>query len=316
MADSVTAGTLPIPPFEMRQLIGLTDEAAYDNPSRTPVVANIPLDCYDSVLDFGCGCGRIARQLLLQEPRPKRYLGIDLHAGMINWCRQNLTPQDNSFQFHHHDIFSACFNPDPTKPKLLDLPVNDHSFKLIFAWSVFTHMTQSQTEHYLREVSRILSAEGILVSTWFLFEKRYFPMMQDFQNALYINEYDLTNATIFDREWLELTLSNLGLSIFRVVPPWIRGFQWEVYIAPTSSGRPPVSLPMDNAPFSRIPPPVMSGDVSRLGLEADAPAPTGEGAVRSQDQKEPPSGSTGSGSKDSRGLTERLRRFLSPRSHE
>ena len=27
-------------------------------------------------------------------------------------------------------------------------------------------------------------------------------MMQDFQNALYINDVDPTNAVIFDREWL------------------------------------------------------------------------------------------------------------------
>ncbi len=221
-------------------------------------MADLPLSCYESVFDFGCGCGRIARQLLQQNPRPKRYLGIDLHKGMIEWCRKNLAPHDRSFEFHHHDVFSACLNPDPTRPRTLDLPAKDGSFNLILAWSVFTHTTQSQTEHYLREVARILSADGVLVATWFLFEKRYFPMMQDFQNALYINEYDPTNAAIYDREWLELTLSKVGLSIVRVVPPWVRGFQWEMHIAHTSLGRPRVDLPMDTAPFGRVPPPILS----------------------------------------------------------
>jgi SAM-dependent methyltransferase len=308
MNDTVLAKALPIPPFEIRQLVGLTDEAAYDNPRGTPVIPNIPLDCYESVFDFGCGCGRIARQLLQQTPRPKRYLGIDLHKGMIDWCQRNLAPPDRSFKFRHHDVFNAGFNPDARKPKFLDLPAEDHSFKLIVAWSVFTHTTQSQTEHYLREVARILSAGGVLVSTWFLFEKRYFPMMQDFQSALYINEYDLANATIFDREWLELTLSGLGLSIVRVVPPWIRGFQWEMQIAHTSSGRSQVCLPMDRAPFGRVPPPVPTGDVSGLRHLPVSSTPADDAANRVQNSLSAPANTETAHSK---GFCSQLWKFIS-----
>src|SRR5271165_2415938 len=277
MTDTVGANVLPTPPIEMRKLIGLADEAMFDNPQGTPIVSNVPIECYESVFDFGCGCGRLARQLLQQTPRPKRYLGLDLHSGMVQWCQQNLSPHGRSFEFVHHDIFSACFNPVPGKPAFLSLPAEDHSFKLILAWSVFTHMTQSQAEHYLREASRILSLDGILVSTWFLFEKRYFPMMQDFQNTLYINEYDLTNASIFDREWLELMLSALDLNVVHVVPPWIRGFQWELHLAHTASKRLRVPLPMDKAPFGHVPPPTVTGDVSRLGRAPESTPPdTGE----------------------------------------
>jgi SAM-dependent methyltransferase len=270
MTKTELSEVLPLPPFEMRQLIGLTDEAAFDNPTGTSVVPNIAVDYYNSVFDFGCGCGRIARKLLQQKPRPRRYLGIDLHAGMVNWCQQNLSPYDRAFEFQHHDIFNAGFNPDPRKPKFLDLPASDRSFSLILAWSVFTHLTQSQAEHYLKETARILRDDGILVSTWFLFEKRYFPMMQDFQNALYINESDLCNAVVFDREWLELILSRLGLNVIHVVPPAVRGFQWEIHVAHASSGRERVVLPTDNAPFGRVPPPVLTRDPSLVGVGTDS----------------------------------------------
>src|ERR1035438_4553545 len=110
MTKTELSEVLPLPPFEMRQLIGLTDEAAFDNPTGTSVVPNIAVDYYNSVFDFGCGCGRIARKLLQQKPRPRRYLGIDLHAGMVNWCQQNLSPYDRAFEFQHHDIFNAGFN--------------------------------------------------------------------------------------------------------------------------------------------------------------------------------------------------------------
>ena len=41
--------------------------------------------------------------------------------------------------------------------------------------------------------------DGWLHASWFLFDKRLFPMMQPFQNALFINETDPSNAVIFDR---------------------------------------------------------------------------------------------------------------------
>jgi hypothetical protein len=38
MAIQVLDDPLPIPPFEMRQLVGPTDEAAFDDPSGDPIL--------------------------------------------------------------------------------------------------------------------------------------------------------------------------------------------------------------------------------------------------------------------------------------
>ena len=253
----MSSPALPIPPFEMRQLVGGPPEEAFENPTGQPALANLPQDAFASVLDFGSGCGRVARQMILQQPKVGRYLGIDLHAGMVGWCRDNLTGAAPEFTFQHHDVYNPGFNPDTSRPTTLPFPAADAAFSLVLAWSVFTHTTQSQTEHYLREVARVLRPDGIFVSTWFMFEKRYFPMMQDFQNALYINEYDVTNATIFDRIWLELSFARLGLRVIRAEPPAIRGFQWLLHIAHTGNDSPRVDLPIDTAPFGRLPPPVV-----------------------------------------------------------
>ena len=108
----------------------------------------------------------------------------------------------------------------------------------------------------VREVTRVLRADGMLAASFFLFEKRYFPMMHDFQNALYINIEDPWNAVIFDREWLEASLQNLGLGIVRAVPPGLRGYQWLLQIRRLSAGEAVVPLPEDRAPFGRLPPPI------------------------------------------------------------
>lgn len=256
---------LPVPPFEMRQLVGPTDPAMFDNPSRAPVFSGMPDGAYDNVFDFGSGCGRLARQMMQQSAVPLKYRGIDLHEGMVRWCQENLTPANPDFTFAHHNVFNPGFNPDPSLPRFAPLPIEDGAVTLMIAWSVFTHTTQRQTEHYVREAARVLNDRGILVSTWFLFEKRNFPMMQDFQNALYINEFDPTNATIFDRIWLMELLASVGLQVTLARPPGIRGFQWEMHIRKKGQGA-PVEIGEDLAPYGKKPPPVVTRDPSKIGI--------------------------------------------------
>ncbi|MBV8585593.1 MAG: class I SAM-dependent methyltransferase [Verrucomicrobia bacterium] len=255
---------LPIPPFEMRQLVGPTDEAAFDNTTGNPIF-DVPEAQYDSVLDFGCGCGRLARQMIQQRTRPRCYLGFDLHPGMVRWCRDNLRPFAPQFDFLHHDVANPSFNPGQGKPEILQMPVKDDAFTLVIALSVFTHTIQSHAEYYLREVARVMRRDGVLVASFFLFEKRFFPMMHDFQNALYISIEDPWNAVIFDRAWLEKNLRDLGLGIVRVVPPSLRGHQWLLYIRRLSFGEPLVPLPEDHAPFGRLPPPIPVTDPAVVG---------------------------------------------------
>src|SRR5205807_2068395 len=186
---------LPLPPVEMRELVGPTEPEAFDHAEGEAVFPTVLPAQYESVLDFGCGCGRLARQLALAAaPMPARYLGIDLHRGMVKWANENLAPHLPTFSFVHHDVFNAGFNPDPELPRAAPFPVGEDAITLLIAVSVFTHLVEAQAEYYLDEVARVLRRDGIVIATWFLFDKAGFPMMQDFQNALYINESDPTNA--------------------------------------------------------------------------------------------------------------------------
>jgi SAM-dependent methyltransferase len=196
-------------------------------------------ELYDYVLDFGCGCGRMA----------------DLHTGMIDWANRKLAPLLPGFTFIHQDVFNPGFNPDPSLPRTAAFPADDGSVSLLLALSVFTHLTQAQAEVYLDEVRRVLRADGVMLASFFLFDKAYFPMMQDFQNALYINDTDPTNAVIFDRDWLLAELEARELRVRAARAPTIRGYHWELEI---SAGRGSVALPADDAPFGRQAPPVCS----------------------------------------------------------
>jgi SAM-dependent methyltransferase len=185
---------------------------------------------------------------------------------MVRWCQENLAPVAHQFSFVHHDVFTAGFNPEASA-NVLELPVDSHSFDLVVAYSVFTHLVEDAAVWYLRECSRVLKPDGILLATWFLFDKRLFPMMQVFQNALYINLTDPTNAVIFDREWLRTAVEEAGLAITAAIPPTVRGYQWVLSLEPARSGRPSISLPEDTSQLGSVPPPLANVPPHLIGSE-------------------------------------------------
>jgi SAM-dependent methyltransferase len=279
---------LPIPPIELRELVGLIDPAGYENHGRVPCFEEmgVPESNYRSFLDFGCGCGRSARRLALQLPKPENYVGIDLHRGMVSWCQRELQPLVDGFRFEHHNVFSPCLNPDRTLPWAAPFPVEDRSISLIEATSVFTHLIEGQAEHYLDEVARVLTDDGMLMATFFMFDKQMAPFLQDNQNALYCNPLDPTNAVIYDRDWLRGAVAERGMSIVRAVAPSVRGFHTWIGIARKEAGMAEIELPPDLAPAVRSPPPLLRVGAEHFGLEdgrftdpvslsirADLPAP-------------------------------------------
>lgn len=245
-------GELPLPPLGMRSLVGPTEPAAFDNPTGKLIWEEYESAQYRSFFDFGCGCGRIARQLIQQRATPDRYLGIDLHNGMVRWCRRNLKPRAAGFEFVHHDVHNPGLNPGEEKPLTAAFPAESRAFTFVNAWSVFTHLVQPQVDHYLSEVARVLAPGGVFQSTWFLFDERAFPMMQDFQHALYADAEDPTGAAMFDRRWVQERIREAGLSIYDATPPVVRGFQWILRMRHAGEA-PEIELPADEAPAGEAP---------------------------------------------------------------
>jgi SAM-dependent methyltransferase len=268
MANLAKAGQiqLEVPPLEMRQLVGPTDLAAFDNPAGSRVYPYLAPHVYEEVFDFGCGCGRVARQLILQHPRPKRYLGIDLHSGMIRWCQNHLQAVVPTFKFLHHDVLNVMFNPGDDKPRFAPFPAGDRQFTLVNALSVFTHLTEEQAEQYLQECARILRPDGVLHASWFLFDKTDFPMMHEFTNALYVSYIDPSATVIFDKDWVVRTARSVGLTMFQVIPPAIHGHQWVLLMTPDRESVREVGFPPDLAPKGLVRAPIGPDRPSTVGL--------------------------------------------------
>jgi SAM-dependent methyltransferase len=100
-----------------------------------------------SVLDFGCGWGRLTRYLA-RDIAPGRLYGCDPVTGILDVARATGVPAI---------LAKSDFLPDR-------LPFEER-FDLAFAFSVFTHLSEEAHRQSLRALHRSLHPGGILVVT-------------------------------------------------------------------------------------------------------------------------------------------------------
>ena len=106
--------------------------------------AGTPIEAMSALLDFGCGSGRVARHWAGVEG-PEIH-GCDYNGELVAWCGGNLP-------FLH-----ATRNElEPPTPYVAD------SFDLIYALSVFSHLSEPIQHAWAAEFHRILRPGGLLV---------------------------------------------------------------------------------------------------------------------------------------------------------
>src|SRR5262249_22556480 len=101
---------------------------------------------FESILDFGCGPGRVLRHIAALTGA--RLLGCDYNRKPISWCRKHLP--------------FAEFSINEPEARLR---YDDSSFDFICALSVFTHFTKAQHRFWIRELCRVLRPGGYLLLT-------------------------------------------------------------------------------------------------------------------------------------------------------
>jgi SAM-dependent methyltransferase len=125
----------------------------------------------DSVLDIGCGPGRMAVPLTRYLAAGGSYEGFDIVGEEVRWCQEHVTPQFPSFRFQQADVRNSRYNPGGSvAAEDYRFPYPDASFDFAFATSVFTHMLAPEVERYLAELARVLKPEGRALVTWFILD--------------------------------------------------------------------------------------------------------------------------------------------------
>lgn len=123
-----------------------------------------------SVLEIGCGLGRIAfplRYILIQGS----YDGFDISEEKIRFLNSRFHATHPNFKFQHADVRNSFYNPHGSvNGESYIFPYSNDQFDLVFAASVFTHMLPEVAAQYLREARRVLKAGGLCLISFFLLD--------------------------------------------------------------------------------------------------------------------------------------------------
>jgi len=156
---------MPLPPRRLMVRVAGTADADWflrgGRAGYDAIAAHVPLNELGSVLDFGCGCGRVTRYFREHEGD---VAGSDVSRDAVAWCRSNLP--------------FARFEVNGLAPPLA---FDDASFDLVYALSVFTHLTADLQLAWRDELGRVLRPGGRLLVT--THGSSYLPRLDEDERA-------------------------------------------------------------------------------------------------------------------------------------
>lgn len=104
-----------------------------------------PLESFTSILDFGCGCGRML-VWLGNLAKSSALHGVDIDPPAVEWAQ-------------HHLSYATVKANQPGPP----LDYADNFFDLVYNHSVFSHIDEELQDRWLAELRRVTRPGGFLV---------------------------------------------------------------------------------------------------------------------------------------------------------
>jgi SAM-dependent methyltransferase len=163
-------GRAALPPLWLRRHTGSV--SAFESAARETSEFLDRLGLWNDVrlvLDVGCGAGAMVEEIRRRLPADGRYVGFDVHAPSIRWCRRRWAP-DPRLVFEIAPLASPYGSRGGRPVASYRFPVEDGEADLVLAKSVFTHLAEEEARHYLSETRRVLRPGRAAVITAFLYE--------------------------------------------------------------------------------------------------------------------------------------------------
>jgi ubiquinone/menaquinone biosynthesis C-methylase UbiE len=122
----------------------------YEDKAVASLFANASFGTAESVLEFGCGTGRIAERLLAEELSPRaRYRALDISDTMIWLARERLARFGERVEIRR------------TRGEM-QLPASSGSIDRVLSTYVLDLLSDEDARQFLQEAHRVLSRSGLL----------------------------------------------------------------------------------------------------------------------------------------------------------
>lgn len=215
---------LPIPPDDLRFMREDPDKFLRVGDRLVDDLRGLAgMGARSTVLDVGCGYGRVAHALRRARRFRGRYIGMDILPNHIAWCSDNLG--NRRFRFHHLDVRNDRYNATGRLAATeIELPVRDASVDVALATSLFTHMWPEDVAHYLGEIAAALRPGGRAYLTFFLLDETWRQLhdsgpqgsvaMHHRHDAdvRYMSEDDPLHAIGYSPAWVARQANRVGLT--------------------------------------------------------------------------------------------------------
>ncbi|HWZ85647.1 MAG TPA: class I SAM-dependent methyltransferase [Thermoanaerobaculia bacterium] len=183
------------------------------------------------VLDIGCGAGAMVAEFTRRIGPAGRYVGFDVHAPSISWCRERYGA-DPRLTFELAGVSSAYGSRSGPPAASYRFPIDDARADLVLAKSVFTHLLPEDAAHYLSEIRRSLRPGRTAVVTAFLFDpsgpslegvRRAFPWDERAGLVRWRLRSRPTAAVAYAKPFFETLLARAGLRLAWMSPGYFPG---------------------------------------------------------------------------------------------
>lgn len=228
MSFTTPVGELPLPPLSLRIMKDSDEQFVETGMELTRILYRYGLQDDSSLLDVGCGVGRLPIALLAGTGFHGRYRGFDVMPRHVGWARKNLQPKLEDFTFAHLDVVNGRYNPGGTiAAEDAAFPCRDERFDFACLFSVFTHFYKEDIQRYLRELHRVVRPGGTVIATWFLYDEERLPRVVGESSAhpmvhrldevtIYNEETDPLRAIAFDEAYVRRICAEAGFEIERI----------------------------------------------------------------------------------------------------